>query len=531
MESLAALIDNWAAADPAAPAICHEGRAIGVAALAAESRRVAGGLARLGVGPGDRVAVFLPNGPAWLALLFGCARLGAMVVAVNTRFRSGEVADILGRSGAKVLALAPRVKSSDFAAILAEVPAADLEALETVIACEDNGAASIRLAGRPTLGYGELAASPPLGTERGDQASPAVVFTTSGTTKAPKFVLHLQRSLAAHARDVARGFGYDAPGTVTLGALPLCGTFGLAQTLATFAARRPIVLQRTFDAAEAAALITGHGVTTFNASDEMLLRLFEAAEGERPFPSWQWSGYANFNSSIADLPQRAARRGVVLRGLWGSSEMQALYAIQRTDDPAEMRGAPGGVPVSPEARFRIRDPDSGRLQGDGEPGELETAGPSRMAEYLGDPAATAEALTEDGYVRMGDLAYRRPDGSFVFQTRLGDVLRLGGWLVAPAEIEDRLQSHPSIAAAQVVGAESAEGSRAVAFVIPRPNAALDEKALQAHCVAALARFKVPARIVALDAFPVTQSANGEKIQRAKLREMARAALAASQPRR
>src|SRR5262249_25036000 len=91
--------------------------------------------------------------------------------------------------------------------------------------------------------------------------------------------------------------------------------------------------------------------------------------------------------------------------------------------------------------------------------------------------------------------------------------------VAPAEIEDRLQAHPSVTEAQVVGADGAAGPRAIAFVITR-GGEIDEAALQAHCAAALARYKVPARIIRLGPFPVAQSANGTKIQRARLREMA-----------
>jgi fatty-acyl-CoA synthase len=147
-----------------------------------------------------------------------------------------------------------------------------------------------------------------------------------------------------------------------------------------------------------------------------------------------------------------------------------------------------------------------------------------MLEYFGDAKATAAALTEDGFVRMGDLGRLREDGSFVFLTRLGDVLRLGGFLVAPAEIETHLLAHPAVAAAQVVGATTSAGPRCVAFVVPEAGARFDPEILRAHCAAALASFKVPARVIPLDAFPVTRSPNGEKVQRGKLREMAQAAI-------
>ena len=122
------------------------------------------------------------------------------------------------------------------------------------------------------------------------------------------------------------------------------------------------------------------------------------------------------------------------------------------------------------------------------------------------------------------MAHLDPTGGFFFEARMGDVLRLGGYLVAPAEIEARLQAHPSVEGAQVVGAQGPRGPAAVAFVIPRSGAPFDEAALAGWCAEALARFKVPAAIIPLDVFPTTQSANGTKIQKAKLRDLAAARL-------
>src|SRR5207237_6224576 len=138
------------------------------------------------------------------------------------------------------------------------------------------------------------------------------------------------------------------------------------------------------------------------------------------------------------------------------------------------RRLPGGTPVSPEASIRVRDPETGRPLGVGESGELEARGPSLMKEYFADRAATEAAITADGYVRTGDVARLLDDGSFVFEGRMGDVLRLSGFLVAPAEIESHLQQHPGIDSAQVVGVSTPAGLRPVAFVTLRRGAALDE---------------------------------------------------------
>ena len=175
--------------------------------------------------------------------------------------------------------------------------------------------------------------------------------------------------------------------------------------------------------------------------------------------------------------------------------------------------------------MRVRDPDTGAEQPPGRSGELELKGPSAMAGYFGDEAATARAVTGDGWLRTGDLGHVLDDGSFIFETRMGDVLRLGGYLVAPTEIEAYIQRHPTIEACQIVGVAGADGLTPVAFVTLRAGASFYEAGLRRFCADGLARFKVPARIFALDAFPMTASANGSKVQRSKLREMAQARLA------
>lgn len=488
-------------------------------------RRAAGGLAELGIGPRDRVALWLPNTPAWLALFIGCARLGAITVTVNTRFRSHEVADIIERTGATALALWPDFRDIDFLQILGGADGAAFKTLETVITHDEGrgGALAVpppALAGCRVVGFDELAACPPLDEDRSTPGAGCAIFTTSGTTSTPKFVLHSQAGVVRHATDVARDFGLGALDAAALQALPLCGIFGFSQAMATLAAGRPMTLTPSFDAGHAAALLRERGITHLNATDGMYRDMLDAITEAVPFPSLQFAGFAAFGTEADDIVAAAEQRGLRLTGLYGMSEIQALYARQKPEDEAAIRKFAGGWPVSPHAAVRVRDPDTGRLLGDGEAGELEASGPSLMAGYFGDDRATAETLTEDRYVRTGDLVHTLPDGSFVFHARMNDALRLGGFLVNPAEIEDYVQRRPEITGCQVVGVEHRGRTRPFAFVTLDRGAEFDPAALSADCRAALAGFKVPAGFHALDTFPVTQSPNGTKIQRARLREMA-----------
>jgi fatty-acyl-CoA synthase len=499
------------------PTLITDREQLGLGDLAERTRRAAGGLRRLGIGPGEIVVIWMPNSVEWLATALACARLGALVLALNPRFRAAELDDLVARSGARIVVFQPRLGEIDFAALLAATDRVAFAGVRCFIA---NGADHpIEIHGKRVHGWTDLLDAPSIEAPPAEADASWIVFTTSGTTSRPKFAVHTQRSILAHAGDVARAF-YAALETVMLQALPLSGTFGFAQMMGGLAAACPVVLPTLFEAERAARLIAEHRVTEFNGTDEMIARMLDAVPGEVPFPRLRGCGYAAFSPALADLPERAARRGLRLFGLYGSSEAQALFARQKLDATAAERSRPGGFPVSPSASVRVRDPATGEILPAGRSGEIELKGASLFREYLGNPAATEAGFTGDGFFRSGDLGHIAADGSFVFETRMGDVLRLGGYLVAPSEIEAHLQRHATIDAAQVVGIEHEGALRPVAFVTLRQGAVFDGEALRLHCAGSLARFKVPVAIYPLDAFPLTQSANGLKVQKTKLRETA-----------
>ena len=498
--------------------------------LRARSERVAGGLRRLGVGSGDRVAIWLPNVPAWLEVFFACCRLGAIAVSVNTRFRASEVEDIVGRSRAKLLVLWPDFRGIDFLGILADIEGAHLPELERVVLyseAEEPQRAETVL-GKEALPFETLAQSTPAAEPAGDdlEQSGCVIFTTSGTTRAPKFVLHSQSGLVRHAHEVADAFSYRRRDVVLAQVMPFCGVFGFCQVLAGLAAGRPSHLQTSFAPRELLALVTEHRITHMHGTDDMWQRLFDVAS-PGTLTSLRACGFAAFTMQPAELLAAADLHGVPLVGLYGMSEIQALFAARREDDPAGERQRCGGYPVSPSARVRVRDPESGQLLGVGGQGELEVKGPSQMIGYFENAEATAATLTEDGYVRTGDLGVLDDDGSFEYVARMGDALRLGGFLVSPAEIEAHLETHPRVDTAQVVGVDTPAGPRCCAFVVgPRVSESetRSDEELRQHCARALAKFKVPERVLVLAEFPTTASANGTKIQKAVLRRWAEESL-------
>ena len=523
---LSALVSVLTEGDPRREALSWQDAEWSAARLADESARIARALRELGVRPGTRVALWLPNIPAWLAGFFACVRLGAIAVSVNTRFRAHEVGDILHRSGAEVLVLWPDFHGIDFARILSGIEPQMLSNISHIVTYGGSGETALPVAPAiPVSRYEDCLTLDPLEALAGHDGDRCIIFTTSGTTRAPKFVCHTQQSVLTHAREVVAGLGMAAPGRRLLQALPMCGVFGFTQALAALVGQAPVELMEVFDAERAARLIQTRGITDLHAVDDMIDALLKARNEAIPFPSLTRVGFAAFNPELEDIVAAAEQRGLKLCGLYGMSECHALFAIQPVELPQAARREGGGRPISASARVRIRDVDSGALLASGETGEIELSGPSVMLEYFGNPEATREAFTADGFLRTGDLGYLENDGRFRYLARKGDVLRLGGFLVSPLEIEAVIDSHDAVSASQVVAVSLEGRSRPVAFVVVRPGAAFDAAALQRFCQARLARYKVPQRWFPIEAFPTTASANGTKIQKARLRALAEQALA------
>lgn len=486
-----------------------------------EASAVASGLVRIGIKPGDRVGLWLPNTTAWFVTFLACCRIGAVAVSINARFRSTELADILGRSRCKALLLWPDAEGINFREPYHQLPFDDLGDLRTIIAHDEGERAEIDGYDRTVIRYAELLKGP-VATLPDAGNAPCIIFTTSGTTRAPKFVLHDQWTLLRHARDVVRSFSYDRDGAAILLTIPLYGVFGFCTALAALVAGRPVVTTPLFAPEEQAAQIARWKVTNFNAPIAVVERLFEETRniGPQALDSLREIGFATFTTIPEDLTREAERRGIVLHGLYGSSELQALLARQPSEAEPSERLLGGGVLVAPEGRVRTVEPETGKVLDHGEPGELEFSVPSCMLGYAGDPEATAAATTADGYFRSGDLGYTISPTRFVYLSRIGDVLRLGGYLVSPAEIEHVVEQMPAVAEAQVVSVDRDGAPRPVAFVIARAGQVPDEAEVIAFCASRLAKFKVPIRVFTVDAFPTTLGPNGTKVQRNALQRQA-----------
>ena len=514
---------------PEAIALYDTDQPVSYRSLHDEANRVAALLYEQGARPGDRLALWLPNCTAWLAIFLACARLSITVVAMNTRFRSREAGDLISRGRCRWLAMWPSFKGLPFAQILQDVDAGLLAMVEGVLILGDMPATS-PLPRASMFSYGDTPGFElpetvplPLGTAH------ALVYTTSGTTSQSKLVLHDQQTMIYHGSAVARFHGI-VPGDALLMAAPFCGAFGFSAALASLVSGATLVSSPVLEPLECARQIKRYNATHTFANNELLARILDAAGDEaHPFPSLRIAGFASFAPSLGDLPERAERAGIALVGLYGSSELQALVAAQRADAPLAEREQAGGHLAAPDAKVRARDTESGAILSHGEVGEIEILSPSLMKGYLDNEAATRKAVDDDGYFRTGDLGHTIDEHTFVFHARNGDFLRLSGFLVNPLEIEQFIETLDGVTACQVVGVTLQGKTVPVAFTVADHGARITEERILEHCRASLARFKIPARAAVIEAFPVVESANSNKIQRGKLQDMALALLGGSGP--
>ena len=464
-------------------------------------------LYHIGLRRGDAMAIWLPNGVAWLQLLVAASWLGVLVVPISTRYKKDEAQHLLTISQAKWLVLPQRFLKTDYAAIGQQLR----QEVRSLQGCWELEDPSDWL---PIAHDLEVNSSNTLWISPFDDL--LCCFSTSGTTGQPKLAAHGHGSMVRHAQWVKKGLDIQ-PNDAMLCALPFYGVFGFMALLASLAGGATAVLMPVFEPSMAADLMRTHGITHAVGSDSMFAPMLE-------LPAFKPTRLrrvvqADFVGLSGAVAQQLDQLGVQSSGTYGSSEVYSLMSFQDWHSDVAQRALAGGKPVDPAIEFRIVDAQTQVLVTPGEPGELQIKGPNLLAGYLNNPQATAKAMTDDGWFRTGDLAQNDAQG-FTYLARMGDSLRLRGYLVNPAEIEQLLMRHPDISGCQVVGVRQlGQGDVAVAYITVHSKQP-DKAALIEFCKERLAYYKIPQHMVVIEEFPVINGPNGGKIQKRLLREWA-----------
>ncbi|WP_242623284.1 AMP-binding protein [Pseudonocardia sediminis] len=495
------------------------------AELWTRTRRLATELETAGVGRGDCVAVWMPNWSDALAWQFAVAARGAHVIGINTRYQVDDVTHLLDRARPVLVALAHDFHGLDlFSRLRAAVDASSAPA-PAVAVVPGPGRAPVDDPSGSDVGAGAwspAADGDAPDPEPSDPSDLVAAFTTSGSTGLPKLAAHRGAGVIAHAVADAAAMGVTDDDAV-LCVLPLSGVFGFNAAMAGLAGGATCVLEPVFDPDTVLDHIEGHRITHLATGDDLGLRLQQAqAARPRDLSSWRWWGLGDFQGRSRELAEWAgAAFGTSVTGIYGSSEAFALLSFWPDDEPAPRRRSAGGRVVHDGIEIRVADPVTEELLPDGTEGELQFRGPNVVDDYLGSPEVIARSFTGDGWFRSGDLGFLVEPGVFVYTCRMGDALRLRGFLVDPAEIEVRLAAHPEVHTAKVVGATDPDGATlAVAFVVAEDGTKPDPDALRDWCAEGLARFKVPHSVRVIDEMPTTSGTNGTKIRAATLREWA-----------
>lgn len=513
---LAGLADRWG--DRVALATSAGADVFSYATLADRTARLSIGLRQLGLNPGDAIALWLPNRPDWMALHLGAARAGLTTIPLNTWYRESEVSHFVRLASCRAIIVDPSFPLADFATIL-EAAVADMVARGNMPLLWLIDAGAVQRAWPLDIPVRRLAdldqGSVPRLAEEPNEAM--VTYATSGTTALPKLVVHREAVILSHAEAVAHGAQINES-DIVLAALPPCGAYGYGLIMAALAGGAHTIQCPEFDIDRIVDIIRDKGVTVMALTEPLLRRLFDHPDACREaFASLRIVFSAG--GTLRPVVERAERDfGVWISNVYGSSEALALAAFWPRDADVDTRSAAGGVLASAGMQVRAVDADGDRLP-PGESGELEFRGPALAAAYLGD----TRPLTSDGWFKSQDLGcvWDEAGTRFYYVARLNDAIRLKGFLVSPGEIEAMLLAHPAIAAAQVVGLADGRGEDvAAAFVLLRQGVAFDAAELRAFCRARMASYKVPTLLHALEAFPITRSANGDKIVKQRLRELA-----------
>ncbi len=455
------------------------------AELGAQADRVARALPARGVGRGTHVGLLLPNWPEWLAIAFGVWRCGGVLVPLNTFSRPRELGHTLAHADVSLLIAARGFLRHDYAASLAElgitwseagVEAPDFPALRGIVLLDP--AAPLDLA--PLLA--PPAADPGSGPAPDDAAT--VIFT-SGSTAAPKGVVHTHAALLLAAEGDAAVLGIT-PDDRTWGYLPFFFAGGLvAVALATLSRGAAVVLQDVFEPGETLRLLEAERASVFFAWPHQAEALTAHPRFRDARLRLRKGVGANTKWAAALYPPE--HHAV---GSYGMTETLPLCTAWPWDAPLERRTSSHGPPVG-HRELRITDPATGMTLGAGIEGEICVRGPELLASYYGEPAAACRDA--DGFFHTGDLGRLDADGALHFVGRLKDVIKTAGANVAAAEVEAVLLEHPAVAAAHAVGVpHPTRGEDVAAFVVLKHAAG--EDTLLAHCRARLASYKVPRRL-------------------------------------
>ncbi len=515
-------------------ALVYEAKRFTFSELDAEVDRIAKGLIAIGVAPEDKVGLWMTNRPEWIFLMYAVAKVGATLVPLNTRYRTADVGYTIRQSDTSTLITLDRSGPVDYIGMLEEaiveletadpraLSASAFPALKRVILVSDDPGQ--KRGG--TLPFAEL-------IELGQRISDAelearaasvdpdgllVIGYTSGTTGDPKGAMHSHVAIR-NVTDCANRLGITF-NDVILNYLPMFHLYAYSScAMMSLVTGAKQVLMDTFDAELTVKLVEREGGTILHGFDTHFRDIMDAKRRlGLKLDSLRLGTFPAGSAASRPIAERTQTELCPTVSGYGMTEVWTFSSLSFPSSTPEQRIDASGFP-SVGYEFRIVDPDTGKTQPPGVPGEILMRGYMITKGYYRKPEATAEAIDAEGFFHSGDTGLLREDGHLQFIGRYKDMLKVGGENVSPAEVEGYLLAHPKVAQIAVVGAPDARLSEvAVAFVVTKGSGTCSEAELIEHCKGKIASFKIPKRVFFVEALPETPTG---KVQKHKLRDRAK----------
>ena len=496
--------------------------------------RFARALISMGVRAGSKVAVWATNIPAWYITFWASAKIGAVLVTVNTAYKIHEAEYLLRQSDTHTLVMIESALDSNYRSIINELCP---EILESKAGSPLHCRKLPFLRNVITVGY----AQPGCLTfeeamKRADTVPAETVYTmarkvkpddvcnmqyTSGTTGFPKGVMLTHYNVVNDGKCIGDRMGLSTADRMMI-QVPMFHCFGMVLAMtASMTHGTTLCPLPYFSAKNSLACINQERITCFHGVPTMFIAMFNHEDYRKTDFSYMRTGIMAGSGCPPELMKRAARpdemnmRGIV--SVYGQTESSPGSTMSAWTDSLELRTETVGYSF-PHVQTKVVDPETGAELPDGQDGEFCSRGYNIMKGYYKMPEATNQAIDADGWLHSGDLARRNPDGTYLITGRLKDMIIRGGENIYPKEIEEFIYTHPAVADVQVIGVPDARyGEAVMACIILKQGEKLTKEEMTEYIKSHMARHKVPQYIEFMDSFPMNAAG---KVLKYKMREEA-----------
>ena len=522
------LVDDLARQMGGKTGLTFNGRKYTFAEMADHVDSAARALMSLGIQQGDHVAVWLNNSPDWLFLQYAISKIGAIIVPLNTRFRSHDIDYVLRQSDSKLLITHDVSGPIDYLALLNEavkipdngtdITDPDFPSLKKIVILSDTKHPGTILwcdakeAGK-SINEIEL-------KERSEHVDPddvTIILYTSGSTGFPKGVMHSHNIIRAMEE---RAYRLNITSKdVIINYMPLFHAFGLSEgSLMSMLTGSMQVLTENFIPDEALDLIEREKVTIMHGFDIQIKMLIDAQQKKpRRTDSLRFGWLPAGPSNVTPVARKAKDVFPTWKSLtgFGMTEIWTGACISALDDTEEQRFEASATPAM-TSEVRVADPQTNEPLPAGVEGEIQIRVLTVTRGYYNKPKETKETFTEDGWLKSGDLGYFREDGHLRFVGRLKDMLKVGGENVDPMEVEGYILGLDGVQQISVVGVYDPRlGEVPIAYIQKKDNSSITKENIIEFCRNKLASYKIPKHIVFVDEYPMTASG---KIRKVDLRQ-------------